>query len=465
MRLLPAVAPTAEQLPLLHDNQPGVMVIRGAAGSGKTTTALMRLRQLCQSRLQRRSRLQLSAPVRVLVLTFNRTLEGYVAALAAEQVTEDAHLQLTVSTFSKWAKALVSDDFTLDVEQCEGILARLCARFNGDTEFLIDEVEYLLGRFRTTQLASYVGARRDGRGASPRMDDQTRKRLLDEVVYPYRDAKLAANIADWNDLAVAAATASLDETWDVVVVDETQDFSANELRAVLAHVHENSSITFIIDAAQRIYNKGFTWKDVGVDNPVFRSLKSNYRNTQEIAAFARPLVSGLSLSADAALPDLSAATRSGPMPTVLEGLYSKQIAWAIDNVVNKADLATESVGFLTFWDGAWSGFLRAELTKHKIEWVKLTKKSVWPGGDEAVAVCTLHSAKGLEFDHVVILGVSAQVTPHGTEEDDTDLEALRRLMAMGVGRARKTVTVGYKPGEASTLIGYLDPSTFRKVKV
>jgi hypothetical protein len=36
---------------------------------------------------------------------------------------------------------------------------------------------------------------------------------------------------------------------------------------------------------------------------------------------------------------------------------------------------------------------------------------------------------------------------------------------MGVGRARKSVMMGYKPGEASTLIGLLDPSTYEQVNV
>lgn len=455
---------TPEQLPLLNDNQPGVMVIRGAAGSGKTTTALMRLRQLCSTRLTRRARMGSDRPVRVLVLTFNRTLEGYVRALAEEQVAEDEHLELSVTTISKWAKSLVSEAFPLNPDAAAVVLRSLCAAFPGDTDFLCDEVNYLLGRFRDDDIDSYVGSRRDGRGASPRMDDATRVRLLDEVVRPYQSAKHANNMADWNDLAVAAATAATDEVWDVIVVDETQDFSANELRAVLAHIDEDTSVTFIIDAAQQIYKKGFTWKEIGVE-PVVRPLKANYRNTQEIAAFARPLMAGLPLSADGALPDLSAATRSGSKPVVLEGRYNGQVRWALRNVVDNADLATESVAFLQFRQGAWSDTLKTALSGAGVEWVDLTRQSVWPGGDESVAVCTLHSAKGLEFDHVVILGINGQVTPHGTDEDDTDLDSLRRLLAMGVGRARKTVTIGYKPGEASKLISYLAAGTFRPVTV
>lgn len=44
MKALIDVRPTAEQLALFSRIQPGVEIIRGAAGSGKTTTALLKLR-------------------------------------------------------------------------------------------------------------------------------------------------------------------------------------------------------------------------------------------------------------------------------------------------------------------------------------------------------------------------------------------------------------------------------------
>ena len=82
-----------------------------------------------------------------------------------------------------------------------------------------------------------------------------------------------------------------------------------------------------------------------------------------------------------------------------------------------------------------------------------------------MALSTIHSAKGLEFDHVLVPGLNSEVTPHGEGDDDGTLESLRRLLAMGVGRARETVSIGYKPGEASTLIALLDPSTYKLVEV
>lgn len=78
---------------------------------------------------------------------------------------------------------------------------------------------------------------------------------------------------------------------------------------------------------------------------------------------------------------------------------------------------------------------------------------------------TIHSAKGLEFDHVLMPGMNQQVTPHGVGDGDATLDRLRRLLAMGIGRARNSVIVGCKPGEESTLIRLLDPATYDRISL
>ena len=62
-------------------------------------------------------------------------------------------------------------------------------------------------------------------------------------------------------------------------------------------------------------------------------------------------------------------------------------------------------------------------------------------------------------------GLNQELTPHGPDPGDADLDRLRRTLAMAIGRARKSVVVGYKPGEESSLIGLLDPSTYDLINV
>lgn len=107
--------------------------------------------------------------------------------------------------------------------------------------------------------------------------------------------------------------------------------------------------------------------------------------------------------------------------------------------------------------------LRRRLDAEGIEWTSLTREAEWPAGPEQIGLSTMHSAKGLEFDHVILLGYNAEVVPHGEEEGDALLEAHRRLLAMAIGRARRSVVLGYKPADASALIECLDPDTFDRV--
>ncbi len=459
MRILSVVKPTPEQLPILLHDKPGVLAIRGAAGSGKTTTALMRLRQLCATWVARKHRLQLDAPVRVLVLTYNRTLEGYVRYLAGEQVAPNSELELRVATFAAWAIDTLGWSPSQGVDS---VAQEIAVRDELDTQFVLDELDYILGRFAHDDLEAYLGIEREGRGLAPRMDKVARRRFLDEVVLPYCELKAHRGLRDWNDLAVDLAAESDGPRWDVVIVDEAQDFSANQVRAVLAHLSEEHSVTFVLDAAQRIYPRSFTWGEVGV-RPVGRRLNSNYRNTKEIAQFASGIVAGMAVGDDGALPNFESAKSHGELPVLLRGGFDAQTDWVIANVVEPAVLIGESVACLHPKGGGWFSRLSGKLDERDIDWVDLSRNRVWPEGDVAVALSTIHSAKGLEFDHVVVIGLNREVTPHGEDEGDAGFETLRRLLAMGVGRARKSVTLGCKPGFESSLVNAFVQGTYREV--
>ena len=465
MRALVEVSPTPEQLIIVSRNKPGTEVIRGAAGSGKTTTALLRLRALIGTFVARKRRMSKKEPVRILVLTFNRTLRGYIRALARQQVSESDEIDLEISTFARWAMTRLGNPAILAGRAAAMKIAELGKGISLPPDFLLEEVDYILGRFNHKSLNDYILARRVGRGVTPRVDRSLRESILRDVVEPYQKWKRQIGKYDWNDLAAMLATKKIGPDYDIIIADETQDFSANEIRAIKNHVAETHSLTFILDSAQRIYVRGFTWQEAGItirpENT--HHLKKNYRNTIEIAQFAASIIEGVTFDDDGTMPDFSKCERHGPKPIVMRGKFSDQVSFVKTYISNNVNLDRESVAILHPLGGRWLDFARAAFKAAKLPFVEITRESEWPSGDENIAFSTIASAKGLEFDHVIMIGLNAEILKHGSDEDDDRLTRLRRLMAMGIGRARESVLIGYKTTEEPTLVKYMKPATYKLV--
>ncbi|WP_200798452.1 UvrD-helicase domain-containing protein [Pseudovibrio sp. Tun.PSC04-5.I4] len=263
MKHLGRITASSEQLKLFSANQSGAELIRGSAGSGKTTTALLRLTSLANMLRARKDRVEDDSPVRVLLLTFNRTLAGYVRDLAEFQVIDQSH-HIEICTFAKWA--MNNTGVTKISANCRTTLKQLASGFSGlDASYVDQEAEYLLGRFEPDNLEKYINTERSGRGVKPRVGAGLRRKILDEVVYPYLQYLDDEKLVDWNLLAIKMRHEVSCLGYDIAIVDESQDFSANQIRAIKHHLADDHSATFVIDTAQRIYARGFTWVEAGID--------------------------------------------------------------------------------------------------------------------------------------------------------------------------------------------------------
>jgi len=207
----------------------------------------------------------------------------------------------------------------------------------------------------------------------------------------------------------------------------------------------------VADAAQNIFRRKFSWRQAGIQaQGRTRILRTNYRNTREILQFAFDyLVDGGVVQGEAPDPEdehtvipPEAACRSGPEPLLIErATDNERVETAAERAAvwaRRPNAAPRSIGVLYPSSQTTGMALARRLQALGVRHFWLADPANKKNRDmlamarEPVVLTTIHSAKGLEFDQVVVCGL-----------DHPQFEAgeCRKLAYVAMTRAREELVV------------------------
>lgn len=403
--------PVGRQLEVLHLPARGNFLVLGTAGSGKTTLAILRAAYLADPSTDHAGR--------TLLLTFNKALVAYLRHLQPRSLpnitTENYHLFARGYLNSRGQMAV---NAICDPDQRESLIKSavqtVAARYESHavfripTDFFFDEIKWISdhGLFSKDD---YLAAERSGRDGVPLQ--KSRREAVFEIFEEYRTRREALGKPyDWDNLASAVCEEfdrdSSPRRYRHVVIDEGQDFSPQMLRSLKKAIPSTGSLTFFGDAAQQIYGSRISWRSLGLSVTNRWNFSQNYRNTRQIARLAlavseMPYFSGI--------PDIIepvAPTADGPPPTLVH----------FESRDDEVELVVEQAGRLSKTRSV--AILLRNRADEKLIVERLPAGAIrlhrtmanWETGPR-LRYGTYHSAKGLEFDYVILPFLSDERLP------------------------------------------------------
>lgn len=454
-----------DQRRLTHWALQGPTMVKGGAGTGKSTVALYRVKALLE-------RPGATGQERLLFTTYTRALIAASRQLLGQLLSTVQMERVRVATCDEIAREIVintpgrrlssfasSEDLGAILHQVRahfspsgpsafdrrvraGALARL------SDNYLLDEFEWIIDGRGLSSQEEYRDTPRPGRGHVLRGGVRD---AVWELYLAFTQEIKKRGCERFAALRLEALqrvrSGQYTNRYDFVVVDEAQDLNPVSLSLMAEISRSAEGLFFAADNKQSLYSRNYTWSTA---HPRLQFtgrtaiLKRNYRSTAEIDRTAFTVLT----PEDGETIEASASIHTGPMPVLLRG------ATAADEGEWAARFVRQMCRHLRMKISASAVLAPTEAIGRRMA-EQLTVAGLaarfFPGREldleaDVVKVLTLHSAKGLEFPVVVVCGFEPGTYPNPDDFDDLAvyqerLRNERRLLYVGMTRAMRGLMV------------------------
>lgn len=459
----------------------GVYLIKGAAGTGKSTVLLHAIKSLRRDGVQPKSILY-ATYTKALVTTVEATMkrDPFLNSKTITKKTVDSVVWEVVGKIRLSPETVVRDSdnrlvkpLKEAVEEVRASLSPTLRQAFGrlvdkriSRQYLIEEIERTIIAWDLRRPLEYARLVRQGR--TIRLTEDERAFIWQihlKLVGRLRDA----NLTTWARLRQQALRFVEDgkyaERFDAVFIDEAQDLEPTAMRLLVELCRKpdggSRKIVLSADANQTIYGNGYSWVSIHPDLRLTgrsHSLTINHRCTRQIVLAAENYLQGAELENER-VAEHHIYTGPPPMvrPITSENHEVTEIERYIRFVQAQLNFAFDQCAVLVPTRKR-GGDVASALCHRGIPAQFMIRSEVdltFPG----VKVLTRHTAKGMEFPVVAVaLFHQPKLSEIAPEERSEQLLLERRVNHMAMTRAMQTllVTIPASP-EKGRFVGMSPP--------
>lgn len=489
-----------EQRRIIENKPNGHSLVKGVAGSGKTTVAVHKIPFLLKDYCYEKDD-------KVLVITYNKSLINYVKYIYEEIERNKEAEQLSLGIYES------GDNDKLYIKTIDSIMFRYFASYIKEerliiasdkqtTKAMIDAIMSVKEKYekvnildkknltfikeeirwmkscKYTDIEEYQTIDRIGRISNNNIESPHKLRknslirqAIFEVMLQYNENLRKDKLVDYQDVALIAlkqAKSQIEEKYTHIIVDETQDLTRVQLEFIKTlYMNKNySSMLFVSDTAQSIcleawLVKGRSFTSIGFDmKGKSITLSKSYRTTIQIAYAAYSLIADdKNIIEEDNFVKPSLIDKQGVYP-VYKGFKNKILEAEYVTGIIKDELkdrySYKDIAIISRFKNQLKE-IKNYLEKNNIPYKEIENDDELDFSDNCIKLLTMHLVKGLEFKVVMIVGLNDKYMPlksFANEFEDSDfVESMdRKLLYVGMTRAT----------EQLFLTSYGNPSKFIK---